>query len=271
MNREQRIDDLVKKILSGEEELIYELWRELEGLCAWYCRKLLKQLPEAFKLEYGDLYNCGHIALCNALHNCALGKYRKFTTYYLCYLVGTIYQENRLSQGGHYADGRRRFDPIISGGTASLDAPTDENQESPEPLYNFLSNEQLATPFPNAADLMIEQVYQQQLHDILEELIADLTEQQQFVIRQKYYEGKDCAAIAKELRIIRSRVYALEDQGLLQLKKTGQTVRLEKFLNDEIDYYAGTGLSRFKQSGASSTERLAQRRMELEARFAKQL
>lgn len=267
MDREQRIDGLVIKILSGDGSLIYELWRELDDLCAWYCRKLLRQLPEVFKLEFGDLYNCGFIALRNALQHCSLEKYEKFTTYYLCYLTGTIYQENRLSTGGHYKDGRRRFDPIITGGTISLDAPIDESKEKPELLYNFLSNEQIASPSIDTVEQAMERIYLEQLHAVMEELISDLPEDQQFLIRQKYYIGADGANIAEKLRIDRSRIYPLEDQALITLRKRGQSVGLESFLDDEINYYTGTGITRFKESGSSSTERLALRRIELEARF----
>ena len=269
MDREQHIDDLVTNILSGDDSLIYELWRELDNLCGWYCRKLLRQLPEAFKLEFEDLYNCGFIALCDALQHYSLEKKSKFSQYYLLYLTGVIYQENRLSVGGHYKDGRRRFDPIITGGTISLDAPTDEGQETPEPLYNFLSNEHIQNPATDSMEQVIEHIYCQQLHDILEELMAILPDQQQFVIRQKYYYGQDCARIAEKLGIKRSQVYAFEDKALLQLRNEGLKIGLQKLLNDEISYYSGTGVSQFQQSGFSSTERIALKRMDLESRFGK--
>lgn len=269
MDREQRIDCLVTKILSGDESLIYELWRELDDLCAWYCRKLLRQLPEAFKLEFGDLYNCGFIALCDALQCYSTEKQAKFSKYYLFYLTGAIYRENRLSVGGHYKDGRRRFDPIITGGTISLDAPTDESQETPEPLYNFLSNEQIESLSIDTVEQAMERIYLEQLHAVMEDLISNLPKDQQFLIRQKYYIGADCTQIAEKLNIDRSQIYPLEDRALLTLRKCGQAVSLESFLNDEINYYAGTGITRFKESGSSSTERLALRRIEIEDRFEK--
>ena len=267
MEREQQIDYLVARITSGEESLIYELWQELDNLCGWYCRKLLRQLPESFKLEYGDLYNCGFIALWDALQHCSPEKYDKFSTYYLCYLTGAIYRENRLSIGGHYNDGRRRFDPIITGGTISLDAPTDESQETPEPLYNFLSNEQIDSPSVDTVEQAMERIYLEQLHAVMEDLLSELPEDQKYLIRQKYYIGADGAQIAEAMGIDRSQIYPMEDRALVTLRKRGQAVGLEKFLNDEINYYAGTGITRFKESGASSTERLALRRIDLEARF----
>lgn len=265
MDREQRINNLVTQILSGDESLVYELWRELDDLCAWYCRKLLLQLPEAFKLEFGDLYNCGFIALNNALQHCSPEKVGKFSTYYLCYLAGTIYLENHLYAGGHYKDGRRRFDPIITGGTLSLDAPSDESQDKPEPLYDTLCVEQTI----GTSDQALERIFHQQLHDVLERLVSMLPANQRYIIRQKYYSGSNCARIAECLKIKRSTVYALEDQALLTMKQNGQAMGLGQFLNDEIDYYSGTGLRQFVQSGSSSTERLALKRIDLEARVGR--
>lgn len=271
MDREQRINSLVERILSGDGSLVYELWRELDDLCGWYCKKLLRQLPGAFKLEFEDLYNCGFIALCDALQHCDQEKYTKFSQYYLFYLTEAIYRENRLSNGGHYKDGHRRFDPIITGATISLDAPTDESQETPEPLYNFLSNEQIENPATDTVEQATERIYLEQLHAVMEDLISDLPDDQQFLIRQKYYIGADGTQIAKNLKIDRSQIYPMEDRALITLRKRGQAVGLERFLNDEINYYSGTGITRFKESGASSTERLALKRIDLEARFEKLL
>ncbi len=271
MNQEQRINDLVVRIQSGEESLIYELWQEVEQLCGWYCRKLLRQFPESFHLEFDDLYNCGYIALRSAVAHFENKAQTKFLGYYLCYLAGTVFVENGLSRGGHYEDGRRRFDPVITRATLRLDAPTNTNQEKPEPLVNVLGNEQFADPATDTIEQIEEQVYQQQLHDALEGLIDDLPELQQYVIRQKYYSGQDCARIADMLECNRSRVHSLEDQALLQLRKAGRSVGLDKFLNTDMDYYSGTGVGAFKHTGSSSTERLAQRRMDMEARFARLL
>lgn len=78
-------------------------------------------------------------------------------------------------------------------------------------------------------------------------------------------------ADAKSLQVSRSEMYSMEDRALIALRKRGQTVGLERFLNDEINYYSGTGITRFKESGSSSTERLALRRIDLETRFEKLL
>lgn len=105
----------------------------------------------------------------------------------------------------------------------------------------------------------------------MEDLISNFPNDQQFLIRQKYYIGADCAQIAEKLNIDRSQIYPMEDRALITLRKRGQAVGLESFLNDEINYYTGTGITRFMESGSSSTERLALRRIDLKDRYEKLL
>lgn len=260
MDREQRIEELVGKILDGEENLISELWRELDGLCGWYCRKLIYQLPKNLKLEFDDLYQCGFIALHDALKHCT--KQGSFTTFYLLYLTGAINRENHLNQGGHNKDGTKRYDPVIDAGSVSLDAPIDESQDSPDTLYNRLED------VADAIDLIIGHIYDQQLHDILERLIAMLPAEQQRVIRLKYYENLDCVTIAEMMNIKKNRVHSLEDQALIQLRREGIAAGLGHFLNDDVSYYTGAGVSSFQATGSSITERLALKSIDLESRFS---
>ena len=267
MVREQRIEELVSKILAGEESLIYELWGELDNLCGWYCRKLIKQLPRTLKLEFEDLYNCGFIALRNALQNCSSENHAGFTTFYLLHLTGTIHTENHLKQGGRTEDGQRRYDPVIAANTVSLDAPIDESQDNPDTMYNRLGDVMAMASPVDAIERILDEVCNQQLHDILENLIDALPAQQQLVIRLKYYENRDCAAIAEMMNIKRGRVYSLEDRALIQLRKEGITAGLGQVLSDDVCYYTGTGVRQFTATGSSSTERLALKNIAMENRF----
>lgn len=268
MVREQRIEELVSKILAGEESLIYELWGELDNLCGWYCRKLIKQLPRTLKLEFEDLYNCGFIALRNALQNCSTENHAGFTTFYLLHLTGTINEENHLRQGGRDHDGLRRYDPVIAANTVSLDAPIDESQDNPDTMYNRLGDVMAMASPVDAIERILDEVCNQQLHDILEDLIDALPAQQQLVIRLKYYENQDCVAIAEMMNIKRGRVYSLEDQALIQLRRAGIAAGLGQFLGDDVSYYTGTGVRQFTATGSSSTERLALKHIAMENRFA---
>lgn len=266
IERKERINFLVREILAGRRECIYELWELLEGLCAWFCRRIHRELPREFGLEYEDLYNCGFIALHEALSHCSEEKMGNFSTYYTPWLLSTIYRENALSKGGHYKDGRRRFDPVITAGTMSLDAPVEGDDGKTDTIYNFLTDEHpdIALDTITKAE---NQIFLEQLRRVMEDLLAKLPEDDRFVIRQKYYRDLNCAEIAEQLKTSRQRVYQLEDQALIFLRRRGESCGLEQYLGYRINYYAGTGIKRFRESGVSSVERLATRRMELEDRY----
>lgn len=268
MVREQRIEGLVSRILAGEDALIYELWGELDDLCGWYCRKLIKQLPGTLKLEFEDLYNCGFIALHEALQHCSPDNHAGFTTFYLLHLTGAIHEENHLRQGGRDSDGQRRYDPVIATNTVSIDAPIDESQDNPDTMHNRLSEIMAMASPVDAIERILEEIYNQQLHDILEELIGSLPAEHQLVIRLKYYENQDRVQIAESMGVKRSRVQSLEDQALIRLKRSGIAAGLGQFLHDEVNDYNGTGLGRFKATGSRATERLAISHIERENRFA---
>lgn len=267
--REEKVKTLVAKITAGHEEKIPELWAELENLCAWYCRKLYRQLPDSFLLDFEDLSQCGYIALLDALRHYDNDRAGRFSVLYLFYLNGAIYRENRLNTGGHHVDGSRRFDPAIAKGSFRLDAETDESGEKGGTLLDALA----ADDFPeNGMDTIAgvtEQIFRQQLHSALEELIQDLPAAERHLIRQKYYAQRDRLSIARELHISSHDAVMLEDRALIDLRTRGKAVGLEQFLDGRIDYYSGTGLQGFKETGTSSTERLAIKRLDLEARYNK--
>ena len=89
-------------------------------------------------------------------------------------------------------------------------------------------------------------------------------------MRQNYFGGVSRKAIAKELQITPHQIIQVEDRTLRRLREKGKTSGLEQFISGRVNYYAGTGLKKFKESG-SSIERLAEHRMELENRYKKLL
>ena len=97
-----------------------------------------------------------------------------------------------------------------------------------------------------------------------------LSDEEQYFVRQNYFGGVSRKAIAKELQITPHQIIQVEDRALRRLREKGNAAGLEQFISGKINYYAGTGLKKFKESG-SSVERLAERRMELENRYKKLL
>ena len=212
--------------------------------------------------------NCGFIALWDALEHYDPERDGRFTYFYLFHLTGAIYRENGLNTGGHSPDGKRRFDPAIAKDTLRLDAETDESKENGGTLLDIL---------PAGEDdyysekRVVERIFAEQLHKTLESLIDGLPREERILIRQKYYADQDRAGIAAQLHISRDEAVLLEDRALLALRRNGKAVGLDQFLDSRINYYAGTGVQRFKETRSSSTERITIKRMEMEERYMKLL
>lgn len=267
LDRKQRIDELVIAIQSGNVGLLPELWRLVENLCAWYCRKLYNSMPRTFLLEYDDLYNCGYIGLWDAIQHSNPEREGAFTYFYLFYLTSAIYRENGLDTGGRKKDGRRRFDPCISPDSLRLDADVDAHGEIEGTLLDTLANVTAQDEGTDSISNSVEKIFLSQLHDALEALIRELPEDEQTLIRQKYYSKMDRLSIAEQLHISSDAAVKLEDNALIHLRQRGKAVGLEQYLESQMNYYAGTGLKRFKDTYTSATERHAIRRIELEEKY----
>ena len=89
------------------------------------------------------------------------------------------------------------------------------------------------------------------------------------MIRQKYYAKMDRLSIAEQLHISKDAAIKLEDNALIHLRQRGKAVGLEQYMESRMNYYAGTGLKRFKESHSRSTEQHAIRRIELEGKYSR--
>ena len=257
---------LAGRIIAGEDDLKPELWKVVQKFCMWYCRHVFIGLPKSFQLEYDDLTQCGYIAMCDALQRFDPERDGSFVSLYMFCLQAAIYRENGLDRGGHYADGSRRFDPVIDPKAYHLDSNTDDSGEKDGSLLDIL-------PLPEERHESISsaegRIFQSELTKAIEQLIKELPSAERQMIRARYYAQRDRKSIAQELHITKDAAIRLEDRALMLLRQHGTKVGLEQFLDGEINLYAGTGLQAFKESGSSATERHAIRRMELENTFRK--
>lgn len=265
----QRMLVLVSQAQQGITESMPALWDCVERLCAWYCRRLYRHMPERYLIEYNDLYNCGYIALCDAVAHFDPTSETRFSFYYLFYLTAAIYRENSLPRGRRGKDGKKCHNTAISQGCVSIDAPLDGDDEKPRTLQEILCAPCSEGEDASIADA-INQIYLHQLHEALEVLIRQLPKEEQFFVRRKYYDDANRKCIAAELGITAHQAIRLEENALSHLRDKNDTVGLKQFIDARINYYAGTGLTRFKETG-SSVEKLVEKRMELESRYQKLL
>lgn len=75
-------------------------------------------------------------------------------------------------------------------------------------------------PAETGANLPLEQVFQQEQSQAVQTALAQLSEQEQQILRLAYYEGLSQSAIAKQLDIPLGTVKARARRGLLKLRQT---------------------------------------------------
>ena len=104
-----------------------------------------------------------------------------------------------------------------------------------------------------------ERVYHTQLSNTLELAMCEaLTDEQRFVIRERFWNNRTFSHIGRDLQIKDHYAHKLEGEALRALRMhSAKSKRLQAFRDDIITShsYIGTGLSSFKYTQSSSIER----------------
>lgn len=214
---------------------MHELWEGVKRFAAktairWDC---------AFEGRNGvtvdDLINSAYIAMVDAV-----ATYKPdggaFLTWYGFYLK-TAFCEC-------YGVRKRHTDPL--NGAQSLDAPLGDEDGI---FSDVIADPNGETPLRD----MEEELYQQQLHDVLESELDNLPEEYSTVLRMRYYDQMTYPEIAAVTGGSPSKAHTLEGKGLQKIRYSATAERLLDFY--DFDYYHGTGLRRFNETGVSVQER----------------
>jgi RNA polymerase sigma factor (sigma-70 family) len=245
-DQRDRIYNLVTAIQAGERDKLHELWNETEKLFKWWSNRLLITMPGA---DFNDLYQCGYIALAAAVETFE-PKQGSFT-HWLAY-----YFKNEIANFFGYKTKRQREDPLHK--SLSLDAPIIEG-DNDYTLADTIRDD--TDPY----ETIDEQVFREQLHDELEIALTKLTENQEVVIRRRYYKNQPTETVAKELNVTKQNVSQSEHQGLRAIKNSKSGNRLYKYLcpdgerriDERTNFYRRSSLDSFNSTGLSAVELIA--------------
>lgn len=235
---------------SGNAFALGQLWEINRGLLRslfWRWYPAHKTLADAHGLTADDFEQEGYFAV-----QYAAQTYQPEAGSFSNWLGQAMQRQiDRALTGGHRrnvtdADDRRHTvsaDPLNH--CASLDAPLDDEDGGAATLGALQPDPAAAGAFLDAE----ERLYQEQLHDVLEEALNKLTEREQQVVRGNFYEGKSVRQICEETGLTRGQAANARGSAFRKLR---HAPRLMRWHEEVLTAHAwhGTGFSAWQYGGS---------------------
>lgn len=235
-------EELVAEIREGSPERMGELWEQVEGLVKWKAKRIMTSLElrgSTCGVDFDDLVQCGYPAMVAAVESYSpdSGPFAAWLMYYL---------RTEFAEATGYRTKRGRNEPLND--AFSLDKPLGEDGDGG--LFGDLVPDQRATATMEAIE---EREYLKELCVAMAEALEDLPEDCGEILRLRYYNGLTQEATGAALSMDGGKVRRLEHGGLKKLRAPKWQTRLRPFY--DFDYFSGTGLSAFRNSGMSVQEK----------------
>ena len=247
-------EELAERIRGGDESLIPQLWDQVERFVSMQARHYLRAVEERGTtpvFEADDLVQEAYFAMLRAVDYFDAGRGGFLGILELCC-------KTAFAEVAGYRRSKQRSDALSK--SISGDVPLVEDGDLT--LIDTIPADGLAVE-----DAATAAMYQQQLHDALDHALSDLTTRQEMILRRRYYQGETQEAIASDLDCTGANVGDQERAALRRLYDARVLNGLGEFLETHTNYYAHTGPSHFKHTGASAVETIAIRREELARRW----
>lgn len=231
-------EEMVAEIQAGAAEYMGELWEQIDGLVKQQAKKVISALAlrgNSCGVEFDDLYQTGYIALTEAVKT-----YRPEGMSFAAWLV--LYLKSAFAAATGYRTTSGKNEPLNN--ALSLDMPIGDEADGltlGDCVEDSKATDEIA--------ITVEELWKNQLSDALNEALATIPKQQANILRLRYFEERSLEDTRRQLGISRDRVAQEERRGLRQLR----TDTLLQFY--EFDYYGGTGLTAYRNSGTSVQER----------------
>lgn len=229
-------EELVALIQGGERDRLPELWAQVEKFLAVQAHKRLVLSAGLGGVEFEDLYNAGYLALVAAADSFDPTAGRSFIGW-LALALKTAFAE-----AGGYRSRKQARDPIHHAG--DLDAPVGEGEDGAT-LGELQADPAAVQAFQDVE----ERLYRKQLHDALERALGTLEDNEEAVIRARYYQGHTLEEIGPQAR-------TLESHALVKLRRSRVRRELEQFVEQRTPYYLRVGVQTFQNTGESAVERI---------------
>ena len=252
-------EELAARIKAGEKKLTDQLWQQIEAFVWFRARSFynLCDMHGLVRVELEDLVQQSYIAMVEAVHYFEPEKGGFLTM--LDYRLKTAF----ANVAGFRLAGQRN-DGIFH--SYSGDAP--KYEDSDETIFDLTSAS--GDIVVDAEHEVIDKLYNQQLHNAIEEAFKTITPEQESILRNMYYKDVPVTEIAARTNQTTQSVYDKHNKALEKLYRERYKNGLNEYLDTHTNFYAGTGLSAFKSTWTSSVESAVMRRDYLARRWHKQ-
>lgn len=235
-------EELVAAIQSGENRK-GELWEQIEGLVKWKAKRVLTALElrgTSCGCEFDDLVQCGYPAMVAAVESYTPGS-GSFSTWLMYYL------QKEFAEVTGYRTKRGRSEPLNE--SVSLDKPLGD--EADGTVFSDLIPDRRAAA---TIERIEEREYQRQLKYAIDRALSELPPDVAEVLRLRNFAQLTLEEIGERWQLSQEKVRQMENKGLRKLRDPKIARTLRPFI--DFDFYSGTGLSAYRNTGMSVEERV---------------
>lgn len=229
-------EELAIQIQAGNRDLMPELWEKVERFVTM---KAYKIPLNGDIVERKDLLQAGYLAL-----ESAVADYDPEGGYAFLTCLG-YHLKTAFAEATRFRSERQKRETLA--GTLSLDAPVNDEGNASTLMY---FQEDLSGA--EALESVEEKIYQAQLREAMAEVLADLPEEQQELLRLRYWEDATLQEIATAQGITPEWVRKKEYKAICELRRPRNACRLRPFI--DFNFYSGSTLGAFRSTGASVQE-----------------
>ena len=235
-------EEIVQEINNGNTGLISKLWDRVQRLVYKFAVRYYTATKGRGGVTVEDLAQTGFVAMMDAIP-----RYNPSEAAFSTFLVQYLRKHFQEASGRLYLDASGRMMPRDAlNASISIHVPVGDNDGDTE-LLEVLEDPNTAT------DSAEEVIWREQLRDTVSDVLRDLPEDQQGIIRGRYWMRKSFDDLAENMDISSREARKIEDNALRSIRGGKSLARLKPFMH--FDYYGGTGLGVFKSTGASVQER----------------
>lgn len=259
-NKRERInqmtnEELAIQIKSGQTSLYAELWEQVNKFIMQYANRFYASSNVACinaGVDIDDLIQSGYIALCDAVN-----AYNESTGYNLLSYI-TYPLKNRFNELLKRKTSKR--DPLTNCLSLNKEMGEDDNNYT---LADTIVDETATDKF----DDILNQDFQERLHDTLDECLQTLEDTYRVVLVRRCYNNETMASIAKDMNTNISQIRKIEYKAIQKMRCGENLKKLEPFREDSVSCHAyiGTGFTAWKNSGISCVERVTEKLNKLKA------